>query len=100
MTVENSIREKLEKAFSPSSLIIENESAKHSGHAGTRDRSGRVTGETHFRVAVVSNVFEGMSPLERHRQINSILKDELAGPVHALSIKASTVAEAARKRQG
>jgi BolA-like protein 1 len=96
MSVENSIREKLSKAFSPSDLIVENESAKHAGHAGTRDHLGRVTGETHFRVVVVSAQFEGQSPVERHRLVNATLKDELAGPVHALAIKALTPAEAAR----
>jgi BolA protein len=96
MTVEETIREKLTKAFSPSSLIVENESAKHAGHAGARDHLGRVTGETHYRVTVISPVFEGKSQVERHRQINTVLKDELAGPVHALAIKALTPPEAAR----
>ena len=96
MTVEESIREKLTKAFAPASLIVENESAKHAGHAGARDHLGRVTGETHFRVLVVSETFQGKSAVERHRQINAALQDELAGPVHALAIKALTPAEAAR----
>jgi BolA-like protein 1 len=96
MTVEDTIREKLSKAFVPASLIIENESAKHAGHAGTRDHLGRVTGETHFRVVVVSAAFEGKSQIDRHRQINAVLKDELSGPVHALAIKALTPAEATR----
>jgi BolA-like protein 1 len=96
MTVEDTIREKLAKAFLPASLIIENESAKHAGHAGARDHLGHVTGETHFRVVVVSAAFEGKGRVERHRQINAVLKDELAGPVHALAIKALTPAEATR----
>jgi BolA protein len=96
MTVEDTIREKLTKAFVPANLIIENESAKHAGHAGTRDHLGRVTGETHFRVVVVSAAFEGKSQVDRHRQINAVLKDELSGPVHALAIKALTPAESAR----
>ncbi len=96
MTVEEAIREKLTKAFVPSSLIVENESAKHAGHAGARDHLGRVTGETHFQVVVVSGTFQGKSAIERHRQINAVLKEELAGPVHALAIKALTPAEAAR----
>ena len=95
MTVEEYIREKLSKAFAPSDLIVENKSAKHAGHAGARDHLGRHTGETHFRVVVVSAAFEGKSLVERHRLINAVLKDELAGPVHALAIKASTPAEAA-----
>lgn len=96
MTVEDTIREKLAKAFAPLSLIVENESAKHAGHAGMRDHLGRHTGETHFRVEVVSEAFTGKNPVQRHREINAALKDELAGPVHALAIKALTPAEAAR----
>jgi BolA protein len=95
MSVEKSIRNKLEKAFSPSDLAVENESGKHAGHSGARDHLGRVTGETHFRVRVVSAHFEGKSPVERHRAVNAALKEELAGPVHALAIKALTPAEAA-----
>ncbi len=95
MSVEKSIRDKLERAFSPSELAVENESGKHAGHAGARDHLGRVTGETHFRVRIVSARFEGKSSIDRHREINAALKDELAGPVHALAIKALTPAEAA-----
>ncbi len=96
MTVEEAIREKLTRAFAPSGLTVENESAKHAGHAGARDHLGRNTGETHFRVVVVSEAFQGKSAVERHRQINAALKDELAGPVHALAIQALTPAEASR----
>ncbi len=56
MSVEKSIREKLAKAFHPLELAVENESGKHAGHAGARDHLGRVTGETHFRVRVVSAI--------------------------------------------
>jgi BolA-like protein 1 len=97
MTVEETIREKLTKAFAPSSLVVENDSARHAAHAGARDRLGRVTGESHFRVVVVSEAFEGKSLVERHRRINAALKDELEGPVHALAIRALTPAEAARQ---
>ncbi len=96
MSVEQTIREKLSKAFSPTNLVIENESAKHAGHAGGRDAQGRVTGETHFRVFLVSEAFQGRSRVERHRLVNEALKEELSGPVHALAIRALTPAEAAR----
>ena len=95
MSVENLIRKKLTKAFQPSELAVENESGKHAGHSGARDHLGRVTGDTHFRVRVVSSHFEGTSLVERHREVNAALKEELAGPVHALAIKALTPAEAA-----
>jgi BolA protein len=96
MSVENLMREKLTKAFQPLELAVENESGKHAGHAGARDHLGHVTGNTHFRVRVVSSHFEGKSLVERHREVNAALKEELSGPVHALAIKALTPAEAAR----
>jgi BolA-like protein 1 len=96
MTVEETIREKLTKAFAPSSLIVENDSTRHAAHAGVRDRLGRETDESHFSVVVVAEAFQGKSLVERHRQINAALKDELAGPVHALAIRALTPAEASR----
>jgi BolA protein len=95
MSVENLMREKLTKAFQPLELAVENESGKHAGHAGARDHLGHVTGDTHFRVRIVSSHFEGKSLVQRHREVNAALKEELAGPVHALAIKALTPAEAA-----
>ena len=95
MSVEKSIREKLSKAFSPIHLTVENEFSKHAGHVAMAGHAGQ-SGETHFRVVVVSSTFEGQSRVERHRQVNSILKDELAGPVHALAIRALTPDEAKR----
>ena len=48
-------------------------------------------GETHFNLLIVTDEFEGVSALERHRTINDILKEEMeTGGVHALSIKAKT----------
>ncbi|ADP69591.1 BolA family protein [Rhodomicrobium vannielii ATCC 17100] len=94
MSVEKSIREKLEKAFLPTVLAIENESGKHAHHVEQQGRAGP-SGDTHFRVRIVSSAFEGKSSLERHRAVNAALAEELAGPVHALAIKALTPAETA-----
>lgn len=90
MSVENSIREKLTEAFNPDSLEVENDSHRHAGHAGSPG-----TGESHFRVAIVSKKFTGLSRVECHRLVNETLAAELAGPVHALSIKAKKPAEVA-----
>ncbi|KAL6068170.1 BolA-like protein 1 [Balamuthia mandrillaris] len=46
--------------------------------------------ETHFKVLLVSERFEGLSLLERHRLVNQALVEELQGGVHALSINAKT----------
>ena len=47
--------------------------------------------ETHFKVLLVSQQFVGKKLIERHRQVNQTLKDELSGQVHALSIVAKTL---------
>jgi BolA protein len=83
MSVETTIRTKLEQAFRPSSLDIINESHLHHGHHGSPG-----TGESHFRVHIVAEAFAGKSRVERHRLVNDVLAAELAGPIHALAIKA------------
>jgi BolA protein len=88
MTVRDAITKKLREAFSPESLDVVDESHLHEGHAGHRPG-----GETHFRVYIVSAAFEGKSRIERHRMINATLAAELAGPVHALALKAHASAD-------
>ncbi len=89
MSVEASMREKLTRAFAPVRLDVINESQLHAGH-----RNSPGTGESHFRVLVVSPAFAGQSRVDRHRAINTVLAAELKGPVHALAIKAYTPDEA------
>jgi BolA family transcriptional regulator, general stress-responsive regulator len=83
MRTQDRITEKLQQAFAPESLRVEDESHRHAGHAGSRPG-----GETHFRLYIVAEAFRGKSRLERHRMINSTLAAELAGGVHALAIHA------------
>ena len=81
-TVAARISRKLQAELAPESLEVRDESAKHAGHMGARPE-----GETHFEVRMTASAFEGVSRLERQRRINAILAEELAGPVHALSLK-------------
>lgn len=90
MTVADTIREKLVTGLQPARLDIVDISAQHAGHAGARPG-----GESHFEVAIVSPAFEGKSRVERQRLVHGILADELAGPVHALSLSTRTPEEAA-----
>ena len=83
MSVEESIREKLTLAFAPVALEVVNDSGRHAGHAGSPK-----TGESHFTIKVVSAAFRGKSRVERHRMVNTVLAQELAGKVHALAITA------------
>lgn len=83
MSVEATIREKLVQALQPTRLEIVNESYLHAGH-----RNSPGTGESHFRVLVVSAMFAGKSRLARHRLVNEALAEELKGKIHALAIEA------------
>ena len=87
--VANTIQRKLSKALSPSHLEVVDDSARHSGHGGAR-----AAGESHFNLIVESAAFTGLSAVARQRLVMKILADELAGPVHALSIKAKAPSEA------
>ncbi len=91
MTVAETIRDKLTRAFHPMSIEVIDESHRHAGHAGAR-----AGGETHFRVAIVSDAFAGHNRIERHRAVHQALADELACGVHALSVDARTPEEAHR----
>ena len=88
MQTADVIERKLTEAFTPQSLKVVDESHQHEGHAGHRPG-----GQTHFRVYIVSESFEGKTRLERHRMINAALSGELAGGVHALAIHAAAPGE-------
>ncbi|MDA0702523.1 MAG: BolA family transcriptional regulator [Proteobacteria bacterium] len=89
MQINRKIESKLQAALAPQSLEVIDESHLHAGHVGARPE-----GETHFRVHVVSAAFAGRSRVERQRMVYAALAEELAGPVHALSIRAQTPDEA------
>ena len=89
------IREKLTIGLSPERLELEDDSARHAGHHHEGGMDGRAGGESHFNLTVVSSAFEGQGRVARQRAVNALLRAELAGPVHALSIRALTPAEAA-----
>ena len=88
--VADLIRDKLTSAFSPERIDVSDDSAKHAGHAGAREG-----GESHFSVALVSAAFAHKTRVERQRMVNQVLAEELAGPVHALSITALAPGEGA-----
>jgi len=81
--ISETIRNKLTVAFDPSRLEVEDDSARHHGHAGARPG-----GESHFNVLIESAAFAGANRVARQRMVHQALADELKGPVHALSVKA------------
>lgn len=85
MSVTNEIRTRLETAFSPSDLHVEDDSERHRGHAGYQEG-----GESHFNVRIRSQAFEGQTRIARHRAVHAALGPELVGRIHALSLDIGT----------
>ncbi len=86
--VAETIRSKLDAAFSPVKLEVMDDSDKHAGHSGARKG-----GESHFTVTIEAAAFEGVARVQRQRKVYGVLAEELAGPIHALSVKASAPGE-------
>ena len=84
MSVQAIIETKIRESLLPTHLEVINESHMHNVPPGS---------ESHFKVIVVSDVFEAKSRVQRHQTMNAVLADELAGPVHALSMQTQTDAE-------
>lgn len=75
------IEEKVTRSFSPQHLEVINESNNHNVPKNS---------ETHFKLVCVSPLFEGKSLVERHREVNHLLEQELKDGVHALSLVLKT----------
>ena len=88
MSVADRIRTKLEASLAPARLELVDESALHAGHAGARPE-----GESHFRLLIVADMFNGRGRLERQRMVYHALGDLMTTDIHALSIKALTPTE-------
>lgn len=83
-TVAQTINNILVDSLAPVHLEIHNESHMHNVPANS---------ETHFKVVVVSEAFATKSLVQRHRTVNQLLAEQLAGPVHALSMHTHTEQE-------
>lgn len=81
MQIQTSIEEKLLAEFSPLHLDVVNESHKHNVPPGS---------ESHFKVIIVSDKFEGTPLIKRHRLVNQTLALELSEKIHALALHTYT----------
>ncbi|MBO1518457.1 BolA family protein [Oceanisphaera pacifica] len=84
MSIQAQIEQKVQAALQPIHLEVINESYMHRVLPGS---------ETHFKLVVVSDQFDGMRLLARHRKLNTLLGDELASGVHALALHTFTPAQ-------
>ncbi|MBX2838027.1 MAG: BolA/IbaG family iron-sulfur metabolism protein [Gammaproteobacteria bacterium] len=84
MSVQSDIHDTLVEALSPVYLDVLNESHNHNVPPDS---------ETHFKVVVVTEAFKEQTLIKRHRSLNTLLAEFLAGPVHALSLHTHTPEE-------
>jgi BolA protein len=84
MSVQTDIETKLTEALQPAHLEVINESSNHNVPPGS---------ESHFKVVIVSQAFDGRMLVARHRAINEILADELQHKIHALALHTYTPEE-------
>ncbi|MGN6143004.1 MAG: BolA family protein [Mesorhizobium sp.] len=99
MSIQATMEDKLNRAFSPERLNVINESHLHAGHHHVENGEEAEfdgTGETHFRVRIIAPAFSAMSRVERHRAVNAVLADELKAGVHALAIEPAAPGEKVR----
>jgi BolA protein len=86
------IEQRLRQALSADPVVVEDESARHAGHAGARAGGG------HFRALVVSQRFAGLGRVERQRLVYQALGAEMGTAIHALSLRTFTPEEWAGER--
>lgn len=81
MSVTKEIYAKLQAAFDPLVLELEDESEKHRGHGGYQEG-----GESHFNLRISSVAFEGMNRVQRHRAVHGAIGPEIMNKIHALAL--------------
>jgi len=86
MSTAELIRQRL-AALEPESIVLDDESAQHKGHAGAASGGG------HFRLTLVSPKFRKLSTLARHRLVYEAMGELMQREIHALSITALTPEE-------
>ena len=82
--IQQDIHDTLVAGLAPSHLQVINESVNHNVPPGS---------ESHFKLVVVADCFNGKRLIQRHREVNALLKPYLDGPVHAISMHTHTAEE-------
>jgi BolA protein len=84
MTTKEKIETVLRQTLGATEVVVEDESAQHAGHAGAASGGG------HYRVTVVSPLFEGKPSVARHRMVYDALAAEMQHEIHALALTTLT----------
>lgn len=82
------IEERLKQAFNPLILTIEDESQQHAGHASAKESGGG-----HFKVTLVSALFQNKTSVARHKMVYEALEGLVGPTIHAIQITAQTPEE-------
>lgn len=75
------IYEYLQNAFSPTQLVVLDDSAKHAGHIGSKEGAG------HYTVLIAADCFKNKSRVVIHREIYAALGHLIPAEIHALQLK-------------
>ena len=75
--IQEVIEARLLEGLIPTHMSVENESHMHSVPPNS---------ETHFRVVVVADAFEGRGQVQCHQVIYGLLNDLIGNPIHALAL--------------
>lgn len=90
MSMQTTIETRIREHLNPAQMQVENESHMHSGPAT----------ESHFKLTVVSDEFASLNLVKRHQLVYGLLKEEMAGSIHALALHLYTPAEWAERNAG
>jgi BolA protein len=78
---------RLKTSLAPVECLLEDDSASHAGHAGAASGGG------HYNLRIVSDRFEGLRLVARHRLVYDSVHDMMRTEIHALAITALAPSE-------
>ena len=84
MSKQQELLERIQAEFQPHFATVENESHMHSSGRGA---------DSHFKLVIVSNAFEGMRKVQRHQKLYQLFADDLKNGIHALALHLYTKSE-------
>ena len=84
MSKQQELLERIQVEFQPHFVTVENESHMHSSGRGA---------DSHFKLVIVSDAFEGMRKVQRHQKLYQLFADDLKNGIHALALHLYTKSE-------
>ena len=81
MSFFDKIREKINKKINPENLVLIDNSTRHNKHKFYDSN------KFHLKIIIKSEKLKNMDKITAHKEIFSILKDEMENKIHALEIE-------------